>query len=621
MRALAIVIGLAVAGCSSDDATPATTDPPDPPLACDAHAVTAPATFTDRSLEWGLSDPSIAGWVVSSADLDGDGYLDLVAHVPSATRGTVGGEKFHAVLMNEANPSGGRRFVDRTEQSNYGQTPEGTPGEYRAASGAAFGDVDNDGDIDILSLTGSAPPDRTQLLLNDGSGKFSLAPDAGVATPESKPVWSGTLLDWDLDGKLDAFVANWLNALGQPSAQELLLGDGSGRFTDVSALTGLTDAVMKRAATGITACDVDDDGTPELLVSAYGRTANMLLLEGSDGFLYDVAEAAGYAFDDNQDFSDDQWFLCYCADNPGADGCAGAASPMISCAQYQWTPGYSDQPERLGGNTFTSVCSDLTGDGKLDLYNAEIQHWWAGQASDPSALLVNASEPGHIRFERPSRDQTGMHWEHVGVSWDEGGIDAAAGDLDNDGREEVLVGRSDYVEQWALLFHQQPDGTFVEQAKEMGIAHPCAASPILADFDRDGDLDVLLASSRMRDWCAAQWTRNEIRLYENDASQHGSWLAVRLVGDGITANRSALGARVTVEAGKTRSVKVSTGASGHGAVQQDMVLFFGLGACDEAASVEVRWPDQARTTERWENVAAGRVIELRMGDTGVHDAL
>jgi len=617
-------------GCSE---SPASEDPkPGPtttPTACDAHSLTGTASFVERTAAWGLDQPDARGWVVSSADLDGDGYLDLVAHVPAPnTRGKLGQKKHYSVLMNEANPSGGRRFVDRTAESNYGATRDGAPGELRAATAAVFGDVDNDGDVDALSLTNSGPSqepptaadlDRTELLLNDGKGHFELALDAGVNTEQGMPIWGATLVDYDLDGKLDAFMANWLSAMGYTSEQQLYRGDGKGGFSDVSAETGLTDALFSRGATGVTACDVDDDGAPELLVSAYGRMPNLLLELGPDGMLTDRAVAAGYAYDGNVDYHDDQAFLCYCASHSDEPDCAGAGAPLVNCSQVpKWSPGYSDRPESLGGNNFTTVCSDITGDGRLDLYNATIQHWWAGQAADPSALLVNR---GDSTFTRPSRQETGMEWEHVGVAWDEGGIDAAAGDLNNDGREEVVVGRSDYNDQYALLFLQLPDGRFSETAKSSGIDHPCAASPILADFDRDGDLDIVMASSRMRDFCAKAWPENELRFYENDASQYGSWFAVRLRGDGVTANRSAIGARVTLVAGGKSFVKEVVGAYGHGAVQEDSVLFFGLGDCSEVESVEVRWPNAAHSVERWETLGAKRLVELVMGDPAVHEPL
>ncbi|MBI3200870.1 MAG: CRTAC1 family protein [Myxococcales bacterium] len=622
---------LSALGCSSgpDDATGNDPPPTDVPEVCDAHALTGTARFIERSADWGLSAKTAQAWVLTSVDLNGDGYLDLIGHVPAGSvRGKADGDRYYTVLLNLPKPGGGRHFVDRTVESGYGATRDGAVGELRVASGAVFGDVDNDGDLDVLSLSGGGSPkspptpadlDRTELLLNDGNGTLSLAPDAGVRTEDAKPVWSATLTDFDLDGSLDAFFANWLTPSGFLSEQQLLRGNGKGAFSDVSGTAGLMDSSTMRGACGVTACDLDDDGAPEIAVSAYGRMPNMLLKSDGKGGYFDTAVSAGFAYDQNVDYHDDQAFLCYCASNPTEPDCAGAASPMVQCAGVpKWSPGYSDQPEHLGGNTFTTVCSDITGDGKLDLFNAEIKHWWAGQASDPSALLVNQ---GNLAFDRPSRDQTGMHWEHVGVSWDEGGIDATTGDLDNDGREEVVVGRSDYSDQYAMIFHQLAAGSFLESAKSLGIDHPCAASPIVADFDRDGDLDVVMASSRMRQWCADAWERNEIRFYENDASKYGGWLAVRLVGDGITANRSAIGAKVVVDAGGTKITKVVQGAYGHGASQQDTIVFFGLGACTTAASIEVRWPNQARSVERWEKVTAGRVIELAMGDPKVREPL
>ncbi len=94
---------------------------------------------------------------------------------------------------------------------------------------------------------------------------------------------------------------------------------------------------------------------------------------------------------------------------------------------------------------------------------------------------------------------------------------------------------------------------------------------------------------------------------------------MKLVGDGTTSNRSGIGARVTVRANGETIVKELGGGYGHMAMLNDTVLLFGLGACAQIESVSVRWPDANGTTETWTAVNTGRFIELRRGDTAVHD--
>jgi hypothetical protein len=632
MAGLALACAVGLSACADE---PAPSSPPGLDLDCDVHATAGEARFVDRTSAWGLD--ALEGASLSAADLNGDGYPDLVAHSHTPnTRGAVDGHHPYSVLMNEAAPEGGRRFVDRTIESGFGATPDGEAGALRSATAAIFGDVDGDGDLDAFSLTWSgaatsSPPsladqDRSQILLNDGTGHFVLHAGAGVSSTEPRSSCSASFTDYDRDGRLDLFVGSWYSPSGSGTRQQLFHGLGGGWFDNVSADVGLNDARLVRAAFAVNACDLDDDGAPELLVSAYGRNPNMLLTMGADGVFTDRALEAGYAYDDNQSYFDDQLFACYCEDNPEELGCDEAVEPLIDCAAadangMRWRPGSSDQPENLGGNTFTTVCSDITGDGRLDLYNSEIQHWWAGQSSDPSALLVHAAEASTLAFERPSRDETGMHWEHEGIDWDEGGLYATAGDVDNDGREDVVIGRTDYNDQWGMLFHQTADGRFEEVAKAWGYDHACPTSPLLVDFDRDGDLDLVVGTSRMREWCAAQHDSAVMRFFENDASQHGSWLVVRLEGDGVQANKSAIGARVTVDAGGTLITKELGGGYGHGTMQSDTALFFGLGGCSAVRRIDVRWPDAAATRQTFENVASGRVIELRQGDPAVHDVV
>ncbi|HEY3445571.1 MAG TPA: CRTAC1 family protein [Myxococcales bacterium] len=609
------------------------------PVVCDPHAVTGAAAFTDQTAAWGLS--SVVGNRIIAADLDGDGYPDLVVHtVSSNARETIGtAPKRVWVLMNRPKAGGGREFVDATVDSGVFAIA-GNATQLRSAQLAVAGDLDNDGDLDLFSGTyvdtthpETDPGDRSTVLLNDGTGHFTAAP-ASAPAQVAQTTSGATLVDYDHDGLLDLFVGFWYTAYGTSLSgfsPELYKGKGDGTFEAVTTSAGLAfdtsgslssvlNGTNARPAYGVTSCDVDDDAWTDLMVSAYGRQWNQLFHNDKHGHFQEKGKASGFAGDSNLDYSDNQFFLCWCVSNPTAPDCAGVAKPSIGgCTPDYWSPGLDDQPARLNGNTFTTVCSDLNGDGKLDLYNAEIHHWHIGGSSDSSELLVSKSQPGYVGFDRPGNAATGLVWPHPTSDWNEGGIHAAPGDLNNDGRNDLVVGASDYPDQFGLLFMQQSEGKFAEKGAEMGLHHACVSGIAVADFDRDGDLDVVVGSGTARD-CSATWKTNEVHLYASDASTKGNWLAVRLQGDPAKlVNKSAIGAKVSVTANGVTQVQELGGGYGHMAMQNDLVLFFGVGGCGQVDSVSVRWPDGKKTTETWKWVRTKRLIELRQGDTLVHE--
>jgi hypothetical protein len=409
---------------------------------------------------------------------------------------------------------------------------------------------------------------------------------------------------------------------------QLYQGAGDGTFHTITNSVGLTTTTNgyaagtnHRPAYGVTSCDLDGDGAPELMVSAYGRQWNLQYLNDGNGHFTEVGQQSGYAGDNNRDYSDDQFHACWCTVHTTAADCANVGVPLIQCptpADADWQAGVDDQPWRLNGNTFTTVCADLNGDGVMDLYSAEIKHWHVGQSADGSELLVGGSTPGNLSFTRPGNTATGLIQPHPTSDWNEGDIMAAAADLDNDGRLDLIVAASDYPDQFGWIFHQRDNGTFEEVGQSWGLHHACMSGLTVADFDRDGDLDVVVGSGTARD-CSLVWSTNEVHLYENDASQRGRWLILKLVGDGVTANKTGIGARVTVTAGGKSQVQELNGGYGHMAMQNDTVLFFGLGACAQADSVTVRWPDRAGTTQTFTNLGSNHVLELRMGDPQAHD--
>lgn len=597
----------------------------------------AGTTFVDTTELWmGPLGLSVAGNRLTVADLDDDGYPDLVVHAVTSNKREEKGvdKRLTWQLMNRPTPDGrGRTFVDATANGLF-QVRGGSDTHYRSAQLAVFADVDNDGDLDAFSGTyvdptkpQTDPGDRSEVLLNDGQGRFSLAEPSAPhpASSELKPTTSATFADVDRDGVVDLFVGYFYEYYGrtyQGLQAQLFKGVGSGAFTDVTSSAGLATTrdgfatgTNHRPAYGVTACDVDDDGAPELLVSAYGRQKNQLYVNDGRGAFADQGEASGFAGDVNLDPKDNAFFQCWCVQYPSSPKCAGVAPPRVQCpapAGANWNDGVDDQPWRNNGNTFTSWCGDVDGDGKNDVYSAEIRHWWAGESSDSSGLLKNVSTRGQARFERPGNAATGLVWPHPTADWNEGGLMAAGGDLDNDGRLDLVVAASDYPDQYGLVFQQQPDGTFRDMAEAWGVKHACASGLALADFDRDGDLDVLVGSGTARD-CSRTWKSNEVHLYENQGNGRG-WLLLRLRGNGTTTNRAAIGAKVTVKAGGKTMTREVSGGYGHFGMQNDLVVHVGLDGCSGADEVSVRWPDAAGTVQTWKHVPGGRFIELRQGD-------
>lgn len=600
------------------------------PPACDAHATSGAPTFTQRSAAWGLG--GVTGNRLVAADLDGDDYPDLLVHSLSTnTRDPLDGgvPKLTRVLMNRPGPSGGRTFVDETVASGYGATRDGATNALRSAHLVVSADVDNDGDLDLFSGTFTdnkkvqSPPtpgdeDRSEVLLNDGKGHFTLGPKLEPHASTGLPTSGASFADVNRDGKIDLFVVGWYESYGTSyigTQARLHLGNGDGTFTEVTDSAGLTtddygleQGTNHRPAYGATSCDVDGDGDMDLLVSAYGRQWNLLYVNDGSGKFVEQGQASGFAGDDNHDFSDNQMFLCYCTTSSDP-ACPANPQPIISCQNTGWSANDS-LPWRNNGNTFSTVCADVTGDGTLDLYNAEIRHFWAGQSSDPSALLVGDVASGSIKYTRPPLAEKGLAWPHPTSGWNEGGLMAAAVDLENDGRSEVLVASSDYADQYLWVFHQKADGSFEEKGEAYGLHHPCASGLAVADFDRDGDQDVVVGSGTARD-CGKIWKANEVHFYESDASTKGKWLEVKLRG-GAGSNGAAIGARVTVDAGGTKMVREVGGGYGHFGMQNDLVLHFGVGAC-EAVGVEVRWPDSASSVESRGVVATGALAEVVQG--------
>ena len=608
--ATAFAILGALVGCSS---TPAGTQEVVPPAVCREVGTPAAPAFADITAEvgWPATDPnSPVGTLLQSADLDGDGYPDLITSGPLQDR--------RQMFMNRPDPTDASRrvFQDVTETAGLTMMRDGVAN--RRWGSTLLGDVDNDGDVDAVVFMrtdddkpGFGPND---VFLNDGSGNFTLAPSSEF---NAEPIWasSASFFDYNRDGVLDIIVGAPGQWPGQiPQTYHLYRGNGDGTFTDVAYDVGLADEAPNMLST--TVCDLDDDGDDDILMGVYGRAPNQVWLNAGGTFTEHGVEL-GLAYDDGLDYSDNDSYRCYCEANAGA--CSPAPPPSSGqCPGRGWRPGVDDKPPRLGGNTFGIACGDVDNDGDRDVMTADLRHGDVGSSSDESELVLNGLVPGGqlTKFTRPGPAATGISRTVKGIYWNQGDMGPVFVDVDNDGRKDVYLTSSDYPGTHNWMWQQQADGKFVDVTDSTGTGQRSGQGVAFVDLERDGDLDLIAGTSTFR---SSAPTAN-IHVYRNEGGHQANWTQIRLVGLGGAghANRSGIGARVRVTAGGVTQTQELQVGYANTIIENDLVLTFGLGAACEIDQIEVRWPDAASTVTVYSRPRANYRLELREGDPKVH---
>jgi hypothetical protein len=561
---------------------------------------------------------------VASADLDGDGLPDLVFHWVGSDR-----DKPDAPMKRVFMNRGGGHFEDTTMASGLMDSRDGA-GTGRMSHLSVFADIDNDGDLDLFDGTYSdsnteptaAKKDKSEIYLNDGKGHFTLAPRS-APSKNVLPTSGAAFTDYDRDGYVDLVVGTWYDS-DEGAGEYLYKGAGDSTFADVSAASNVlrpmpsdvTAATLagtnRKPAYGVTACDADDDGDPDLVVSAYGRSYSELW-RNDDGVFTEVGQGTPFAADDDMNYKpDNEFYHCWCSKHAGE--CPPEESqPKIDCGQYSWTPGFDDQPARNAGNTFTTACADLDNDGDMDFVHADIKHWHIGDSSDASQIVRN---DGNMTFTRVANDASGLVQQHTISDWNEGNMDVAAFDFDGDGRKDIFLGSSDYPDTWGILYQQDQAGAFHDVTEAAGVKHYHAHGFAAVDVDGDGDLDLIVTTSPARcngdPKCGAKQT---VKIYRNDVGNTRNFLQLRLHGQGEGfSNAAAIGAKVTVTSGGVRQVQEVSGGYGHYGAQHDTVLTFGLGATCGVDSVEVRWPNGQKTVQRFEGIVPNHLVDLFEGE-------
>ena len=446
---------------------------------------------------------------------------------------------------------GGMKFTDVTAAAHVG-------GEGYAM-GAAAGDYDNDGRVDLF-VAGVA---RNQLLHNRGDGTFEdVTGRAGIATGE----WAAAAgwFDYDNDGRLDLLVVNYVRWSAEGGRfcgdqakgiriychpryfeglpNRLYRNRGDGTFDDVSASSGLARYVGKGMSVAF--ADYDHDGDVDAFVTN-DTVPNFLFRNNGDGTFTDVALPAGVALPESgrpisgmgvdfQDYDNDGW------EDINLTGISGETFPLFHNDSRTRAGSFSDATAASGLGRLTarlsgwcSVFTDADNDGDKDLFTANshpndrIERVEATGWQQPNSLFLNA---GGGRFRE-------------------------AGDAGFAGRTAVHRG--------------------------------CA----VADFDGDGrsDIVVLVLGGRAELW-------------HNDTANGHAWLVIRLTG--TRSNRDGIGARITVG----DQVRTMTTAAGY-ASSSHAGVHFGLGAAAGPVTVRVEWPSGAKQVV--EGVKVNQFVQIR----------
>ncbi len=486
---------------------------------------------------------------VAAFDFDLDGRVDLF-FVNGADLARGKASPGHRLYRNV----GGGKFEDVTARA-------GLRGNGGFGTGVAVGDYDNDGRLDLY-VTGYG---ANQLFRNRGDGTFEeVTTRAGVAGGG----WSSSagFLDYDRDGDLDLYVARYLEydikdnpycgfrkpgyrmycdpRMFDGKTDLLYRNNGDGTFTDVSKAAGIANPAGK--GLGVAVGDVDGDGWPDIYVANDG-VRNFLYHNQRNGTFVDIAYGAGVGLD-------------------------GHGKPQAGMG---------------------TEIADYDGDGRPDIFVTNF-------ALELNTLYRNL---GHLLFE----DFT----EAAGLSsgLEPLGFGTRLFDFDNDGDLDIHVTNGHVIDNVKLYYPQQSyaqkdllyenigGGKFRDVSAQAGPAfrmEHVGRGSVVADFDNDGDLDIVIANVGDRPF-----------LFRNDTTPRRHWLAVELRGK--ASNRFEVGARVTVTAGERRQVRDMTNVASY-LSSGELRLHFGLGEAAVAERVEIAWPSGGRQV--LETVKADQVLRV-----------
>ena len=466
--------------------------------------------------------------------------------------------------------------------------------------GAAVFDYDNDGWEDLYITGGNA---QDVLYRNNGNGTFTdVFGQAGFDRTEEVHTQGVAAADINRDGYKDLLVTTMYTIEDRALTPNLLyINNGDGTFTDATKNYGLES--FRSNSLGPTFGDINADGYPDLFVANYFAASpvgvsifndqtitnnyasafDFLFINASGEKFIDATELyevvhSGFGFEGTfTDFDNDQDVDLLIANDFGFKDTPNVAYRNNYPENY-----FTDKSNSLrlnfGMNAMGIAAGDYNNDGWMDYFVTNI-----------SESLFTVNEGGNV-FENAGvrvgvAKKLIQHPEYTGVpvSWG-----ANFFDYDHDTDLDLFVANgalNPTIRVNHNFFFEQHDGVFSELSVEKGLDDArIGRGSVTFDFDRDGDLDLLVINQIPRDPTDVL-PRARCLLYENQASS-GNWLMITL--QGVEAESDGIGSRLEVEIGDLLMIREVDGGSSH-VSHNSTIIHFGVGDATEIDVVRVKW--------------------------------
>jgi enediyne biosynthesis protein E4 len=449
---------------------------------------------------------------------------------------------------------------------------------------AAWGDYDNDGNVDVMTLghVQGITNSISQLWHNNGDETFTDVTIQAGLNPHNGDAHGAGWGDFDSDGYLDLYIAKGTPKADPNNYNELWRNNGDGTFINIASSSRVTG--RSHRTRGAYAVDYDRDSDLDIFSTSFD-TPNLLFRNDGGLQFIDVAEEAGLQRNDIENRTA-AW-----ADFDG-DGLMDVLITKSSALFRNRGDGTFLDVTTAAGITQSvdaqsGAWGDYDNDGDLDLYIT------MGESNGTPIQGILYRNNGDGTFTDVTAASGAVNTVGaLGVTW---------GDYDNDGYLDLyIVNTETGLTEPNRLFRNNGDGTFTDVASTAGVGGKTGqgrgSDATFADYNNDGFLDLFVCNG-------AGNTVGPYLLYRNNGNSN-EWLKVVLIGQ--QSNRSGIGAKILLKAGGGRQFREYTGQ--HYMSQNHIPVHFGLGQATIIDSLTIRWP--GGITQILHNIAVNQTLTI-----------